>query len=179
MNYWKELKITNKIKYISIIIYTIYQDEILVLVGKEFNNKPNKTDVGLYSDFSGKLDNEESISEAASRILFEKTMNMIIQNENFQQLIINDKIRYKINKNRIIFIYKIDYDQHKNLPTYFNNVFEYMNLCRTFNSMKNSVIETCPFDFFDKSELKWVNYEFINKNIKLFKKLFINNLNFP
>ena len=42
--------------------------------------------------------------------------------------------------------------------------------------MNNWVIESCPFDYFDKSELKWVNYDFIKKNIKLFKQLFINNL---
>ena len=59
MDYWKELKINNNIIYISIIIYTISDNDIFVLVGKEFNNKPNKTDIGLYSDFSGGFDNEE------------------------------------------------------------------------------------------------------------------------
>ena len=176
MEFWKELKINKNIKYVSIIIYTKSENEILVLVGKEFNNKPNKTDVGLYSEFYGIFENEESISESASRILFEKTMNMIIEQNKFKQLIIDKKIKYKIFYNRIIFIYEIDYNQHKYLTTYYNRIFEYINLCRISNSMSNLIIESCPYNFFDKSELKWVNYAFINENIKLFKQQFINNL---
>jgi len=176
MDYWKELKINNNIIYISIIIYTISDNDIFVLVGKEFNNKPNKTDIGLYSDFSGGFDNEESIYEATSRILFEKTMNMIIEQYKFKQLIFDRKIKYKISNQRIIFIYEIDFNQHKYLPLYYNRVFEYLNLCRTSNSMNNWVIDTCPFNFFDKSELKWINYKYIDENIKLFKQQFINNL---
>ena len=177
MEYWKEIKQENKIKNISIIVYTILDNEVLFLVGKEFNNKHNKTDIGLYSDFYGTIDNDEAIYEATSRILFEKTMNMIISQNDFKEIILNNQLQYKINKDKIIFIYKIDYERHKYLPDYFNKVFEYMNLCRTLNSMNNWEIESCPFNYFDKSELKWVNYDFIKKNIKLFKQLFINNIN--
>jgi hypothetical protein len=103
-------------------------------------------------------------------------MNMIIEQNIFKQLIIDKKIKYKIYNQRIIFLYEIDYNQHKFLPLYYNRIFEYMNLCRTSNSMNNWVIETCPFNYFDKSELKWVNFKYINENIKLFKQQFINNL---
>jgi len=177
MEFWKKLKIDNNIIHISIIIYTKINNNIHILVGKEFNNKPNKTDIGLYSEFSDNfISNDESIVDAISRILFEKTMNMIIDYDEFKKLIFDRKIKYKISNKRIIFIYEISYDQHKYLTDYYNRVFEYLNLCRTTNSLNNLVIETCPFNFFDKSELKWVNYEFINNNIKLFKQLFIKNL---
>jgi hypothetical protein len=175
MDYWKSIKQENNIKYISIIIYTILDDNVLFLVGKEYNNKQNKTDIGLWSDFYGTIENDESIYEATTRILFEKTMNMIIKQNEFKNLVINNKLNYKIKKDRIIFLYKIEYDRHKFLPENFNNVFEYMNLCRNLNSTNNWVIESCPFDYFDKSELKWVNYDFIKTNIKIFKQLFINS----
>ena len=179
MEFWKKLKIDNKIKHVSILVYTRSKisDEILILVGKEFNNKPNKTDVNLYSNFYGGFDNDESIAEAASRILFESTMNMIIDQEKLCEEILNKtNIKYKIIKDHIMILYQIDYDKFKDLPTYYNRVFAYINLCRTSNSMNNWIMETCPFDYFNKSELIWINYNFIVKNIKQFKRKFIYNL---
>ena len=179
MEFWKKLKIDNKIKYISILVYTKSQisNELFILVGKEFNNKPNKTDINLYSDFYGSFDNDESIPEAASRILFTSTMNMLIDQEKLCEEILNQtNIKYKIIKNHIMIFYQIDYVKFKNLPTYYNKVFTYINLCRTSNSMNNWIMETCPFEYFNKSELKWVNYTFIKENIKQFKKKFIYNL---
>ena len=125
MDIWKTIKQDNNIKYISIIIYTVLNNEVLFLVGKEFNNKHNKTDIGLYSDFYGNIDNDEAIYEATSRIFFEKTMNMIIDQDEFKQIIFDNKLQYKINKNRITFIYKIDYERHKYLPDYFNKEFKF------------------------------------------------------
>ena len=173
---WNKLQLENDIKYISIYGYTNYQKKILILIGKEFNNKPNKTDIGLFSEFFGKIENEESIPESTSRILFEKSMNMIIDQDEFKQEIINNKIKYKIIKNRLIFFYNIDYDTYKNLPIYYNRVFKYINLCQFPTSYNNWAIESCPFNFFDKSELKWVDFTYIQNNISLFKKQFIQHL---
>jgi len=173
----EDIKIKHNIKYISIIIYTKdLSNQIMILVGKEFNNKPNKTDVGLYSDLYGQLDKDETIPNAVSRILFENTMNMVMDQFKFKKLISDNKIKYKINNNWITFLYKVDYNQHMYLPDYYNKVFEYMNLCRNTTSMRFWLVESCPFNFFNKSELKWINYNFIANNLSIFKPLFIENL---
>ena len=179
MNNWKKIKIENNIQFVSVIVYgkPNESDEIFILVGKEYNNKQNKTDVGLYSGFYGEFEKEESIPEAASRILFESTMNMMDDQEIlYKEFSTSDSIRYKIINNNIILLYKVDYDRFKILPSYYNKVFTYMHLCRTSDSMNNWIMETCPFNYFDKSDLVWANYAFIKQNIKQFKKKFIKSL---
>lgn len=179
MDYWKTLKIKNNIKYVSIVVYakTPTTNDIIILVGKEFNNKPNKTDLGLYSGFHGDFENDESIPQAASRILFESTMNMLDDQEKiYTELSDHSNIKFKIISNTIILLYEINYERFEHLPTYYNKVFTYMHLCRTSNSMNNWVMETCPFNYFNKIDLIWANYAFIKQNIKQFKKKFISNL---
>ena len=179
MDFWKKIKIDNNINFLSIIVYAKSQqtNEIFILVGKEFNNKPNKTDIGLYSAFYGDFENDESIPQAASRIIFESTMNLLNDQESLhKELLDYNNVKFKIIHNNIIILFQVDYDKFKDLPDYYNKVFNYMNLCRTSNSMNNWVMETCPFNYFNKSDLIWANFTFIKQNIRNFKRKFISNL---
>ena len=173
MTNWKNIKINNKINS----IYIIVNSNDLILLGKESHNgRLNKTDTGLYSEFYGNVNNEESIPQAAGRILFEKSMNMIIEASEFEKLIIDNKINYKINHNNIIFLYKIDYNEFKYITSFFNKIYNYFFKCTTDNSMNTWNIDSCPIGFMDKSELKWFNYKDIIEQQDKIKKNFFENM---
>ena len=148
----------------------------LLLLGKESNSRPNKTDINLISDFNGLIINEESIPEACARILFEKTMNMIIEPDELELIISNNKLPYIINLNEIIFIYKIDYESNKKIPNYYNRIYKYLTLCMAPSSTNEWLIESCPLGFLDKSELYWTDIQTIPSNYKLYKKIFLKRL---
>jgi len=174
----KQIKIKHKINSGSIFIYTIHNNQILLLLGKENNTPYNKTDVNLYSEFHGNFINDESIEQAISRIMFEKTMNLIIDSEKMEELIIMDRLDFIIDKknNNIIYLLKINYEDHKNVTKYYNKIFIYLNFCTTNNSFGNKFIESCPIGFLDKSELNWFSYKDIMEQNKIFSEKFYSNL---
>lgn len=170
---WKNIKIENKINSIYIIIYS----NNLILLGKESKSgRMNKTDAELFSEFYGNINNEESIPQAAGRILFEKSMNMIIDSPEFEKLITDNKINYKIDNNNIIFLYKIDYNEFKYIPSYFNKIYNYFFKCTSDSSMNTWNIDSCPIGFMDKSELKWFNFKDIIKQQNNINKIFFRNM---
>lgn len=160
---------------ISIFIYTKHNQQILLLLGKQNNTPFNKTDVGLFSEFSGKIMNEESIKQATSRIIFEKTMNLIMELEELEKIIVSLPYVVDSQNKRIIFAFEIPYDEYANIPKYYNRVFTYLNMCTSSNSFGNTYIDSCPIGFLEKSELKWFNFDEIKKedifNINFYKNL--------
>ena len=50
MNDLKNIKKEHKINKVSIFIYTINNDKIMILLGKENNTPYNKTDINLFSE---------------------------------------------------------------------------------------------------------------------------------
>jgi hypothetical protein len=170
------------IKYGSIILYTIKTETDskkipLLLLRKEYaSNFINKE---LYNDFSGVFMNDESIEEAISRILFEKSMNLIIEPDQMEKLIKTNKLEYikDENNSRIIYAYKIDYEEYKNIPLFYNRIFEYLSICTKPDSMNKWTIDSCPLGFLDKSELKWVGLDEIMNHTEQFNKKLLYNLN--
>jgi hypothetical protein len=174
---WSNIKLKNNIKEISIILYSYNMDQLVILSGKESNNGyPNKTDTNLISNFRGKLMNDESIPQSTGRILFEKTMNMIMEPYDFENLINDNKVKYVINKKTITFLYYLDYNKYQYIPDYYGRIFRYLTLCTTPNSMNNWVIDSCPLGFLDKSELYWTNINDIKNNQNIYKKKFLIEL---
>jgi hypothetical protein len=119
--------------------------------------------------------NDETIEQATSRTIFEKTMNLIIEPDDFEKII--PTLPYIIDNDKIIFTYKIDYDEYKNIAKYYNKIFAYLNLCTSNNTFGHTYIETCPIGFLDKSELRWFTYNDIHNQEKLFNDKFYLNLN--
>ena len=176
-NIWSEIKKKNNINQISIFIFSYISNQILFLIGKESNNSyQNKTDTDLISNFRGNIINDESIPQAAGRLLFEKTMNRLIEPFEFEKLIVDNKIKYVIEHKKIIFLYQVDYKKYCNIPEFYGKIFKYLTLCTTSNSMNNWIIESCPIGFLDKSELYWTNKNDITNNKAIYKKKFINEL---
>lgn len=190
MNNLKNIKKSNNINKVSIFIYCINdKGQMMLLLGKENNTPYNKTDIELFSEFYGRFINDETIEQATSRIIFEKTMNLLIEPDQFEKIIptLPYIISYENNQNnennektqsngKIIFAYKIDYDEYKNIPKYYNRIFAYLNLCTTNNTLGHTYIESCPIGFLDKSELKWFGFKEIIDQNKNFSLKFYKNL---
>jgi hypothetical protein len=172
---YQTLKETHNIKFVSLILYTKLNDKIIFLLGKEAQSKHNKTDVNKISAFNGYLINDESIEQCVSRILFEKTMNLIIEPDIFESMIQNHIIPHHIDSkyNKIIFLYKFNFDQFAHVPTSYNKVYRYLTLCSSFDSMNNVIIPTCPVGFLDKSELNFYDLKMISESFDSFKKKFL------
>lgn len=164
-----------KIKHISIFLYTKHNNQIMFLLGLENNTPYNKTDINLYSEIHGQIMNDESINQSVERIIFEKTMNLI-ENDNFEKIM--HKIPYTINleEQKIIFALDINYETHKNIPKYFNKIFAYLNMCTSSNTLGHTIIDSCPIGFLDKSELKWFNFTDIKTQENSFSINFFKNL---
>ncbi len=170
-NKWPHIKNYNNISDISIILYSIYNGQIYLLLGTESNTGlPNKTDVNLVSNFRGKIINDESIPQACGRILFEKTMNMVIDPFEFEKLVSDFQISYFIKKRTIIILHKVDYLEHQYIPKYYDRLYKYLMVCTTSNSMNNWVIESCPVGFLDKSDLCWRTIGDFIKNPEIVKQ---------
>jgi len=167
---------TNKITNISIFIYAKNNNKIIFLLGKENNTPYNKTDIDLFCEFNGIFINDESIEQASSRIIFEKTMNMIEDADKLEKIILS--LPYVIDKenNRIIFAYEINYLDNIMIPKFYNKIFTYLNLCTSSNTQGHTFIETCPIGFLDKSELGWFSTNDIWLNQTKFSINFYKNL---
>jgi len=163
-----------QVKTISVFIYTKKNNKILFLLGKENNTPFVKTNVDMFCEFLGERMNEELIEQSVTRTIFEKTMNLIIEPDEIEKIVPN--LPYIINNKKIIVGFKIDYEKYKNIPEYYNRVFQYLHLCTTSNTLNHSFIESCPVGFLDKSELKWFNYANIIKQ-EIFSLDFYENLN--
>ena len=178
MSKFKVIKESNNIKFISLILYTKFNNNIIFLLGKEAPSKHNKTDINLISNFSGYLINDESIEQGISRILFEKTMNLLIEPMIFEQMVLNDEVPFYIDSkhNKIIFYYKFDYNTFSYVPSTYNKIYRYLTLCTNTDSMNNVIIPSCPIGFLDKSELQFYTLSNIINSIKTFKKKFLYEL---
>lgn len=164
-----------KINTISIFLYAKQKNQIIFLLGLENNTPYNKTDVNLYSEIHGQIINDESIDQAFGRIIFEKTMNLV-DNDNIDKII--NKLPYVIDteNQRVLFGYQINYTTYENIPKYFNKFFAYLNMCTSSNTLGHTIIESCPIGFLDKSELKWFDFNDIKKQENLFSLSFYKNL---
>jgi hypothetical protein len=167
---------TNKLTNISIFIYSKNNNKITFLLGKENNTPYNKTDVDLFCEFHGIFINDESIEQATSRIIFEKTMNMLDDTDKLEKII--PSLPYVIDKenSRIIFAYEINYLDNILVPKFYNKIFAYLNLCTSSNTQGHTFIDSCPIGFLDKSELGWFSTNDIWLNQTKFSINFYRNL---
>ena len=178
MSKFKAIKESNNIKFVSLILYTKTNNNILFLLGKEAPSKHNKTNINKITNFSGYLINDESIEQCVSRILFEKTMNLLIEPMVFEQMVLDNQVPFHIDSkhNKIIFFYKFDYNLFSHVPSAYNKIYRYLTLCTTTDSMNNVVIPTCPIGFLDKSELNFYNLSDIMKSVRTFRNKFLYEL---
>lgn len=138
----------------GVLVYCIYNDTIYFLLGKESNS-------GLYCDFGGNRENNESSYDTAVREFDEETMGTICDKKIMEKLIYNLPC-YK-NHNYMTYILKIKYNP---------------DVIRTYNTFINKLnkcqISSCH-GYLEKSELRWFTIKELLHNKHLMRPTFFKS----
>tara|TARA_Y100001958_G_C21187603_1_gene516345 strand:+ start:452 stop:931 length:480 start_codon:yes stop_codon:yes gene_type:complete len=138
------------------------------LIGRE-SKKIKFKDSGLYADFGGRLEKNESRLNAAIREGFEETIG-ILGNKNKIRYLIKNKLYKKITlKKSVTYVINIKFD--KDLPKKFEN--KYKTLYKFLkDSPKDIQIKFKPF--LEKDKVVWMTKEDIIKHKKKMRSFFIS-----
>lgn len=120
-------------KYVGVLPYAKVGNKVYFLLGKE---------KGGYSDFGGKPDRGERPMETAAREAYEESMGFLGSITKIKKGI-KEKNKFAL-PNKIGYIYLLRINYNKDLPTLFNDVYTYVNKCRS-----------CPKGWLEKTRMKW------------------------
>ena len=113
---------------------------------------------GLWSDFGGARDNNETYKETASREGYEELSGILGSKKKIKYLVNN--YLYKITSNGYrSYIVIIDYD--KTLPKKFRDKF--------LSIKKNKPHLVCKNGLYEKDMIKWFSYDDIKNNSSIFR----------
>ena len=148
----------------GILPIAFYKGKIYFLFGREYINALKKDEVtphkaaGLWSDFGGSKDNNETYKETAIREGYEE-LSGILGSKNKIKYLVNNYL-YKITSNGYrSYIVIIDYD--KTLPKKFRDKF--------LSIKKNKPHLVCKNGLYEKDMIKWFSYDDIKNNSSIFR----------
>ena len=139
----------------------IHKGKLYFLFSREYIN--SKDDGGLWSDFGGSKDNDETYFETALREGYEESDKIIGSKENIKKLMKNSLQQITINGYRT-YVVLINYD--KDLPKKFRNKFLYIK--------ENKPNLLCKKGLYEKDMIKWYSYQDIKKNFNKFRPFYKN-----
>lgn len=142
----------------GILPVALYKDKFYFLFSREYN-KSDRRDSGMWSDFGGSSEPNESIIDTSIREGWEESVGFLGNKSQVGKLVYNNTIKTITKNNHTTYIILIDYD--KNLPNMFNNNFSYLE--------KNIPSVICKNGFYEKDKLKWIEYSNIKKNMDIFR----------
>jgi len=138
-----------------------YKGKLYFLFSREYIN--SKDDGGLWSDFGGSKDNDETYFQTALREGFEESDQIIGTKNNIKNLMKNSLQEITINGYRT-YVVLIDYN--KDLPKKFRNKFLYIK--------ENKPHLLCKKGLYEKDMIKWFTYNEIKKNFDKFRPFYKN-----
>lgn len=150
---------------------SVFNGKRYYLIGRE-SLKIKFKESGLYSDFGGGIEKNETKLNAAIREGFEETIGIIGDKKVIRNLIRN-KLYKKVNiNNEVIYVVKIKYD--KNLPNKFKHKYKTL-----YSFLKKSPknIQKKFKSYLEKDKVMWLTKEEMIKNKKNLRKHFIDFLN--
>ena len=139
----------------------IHKGKLYFLFSREYIN--SKDDGGLWSDFGGSKDNDETYFETALREGYEESDKIIGSKNNIKKLMKNSIQQITINGYRT-YVVLINYD--KDLPKKFRNKFLYIK--------ENKPHLLCKKGLYEKDMIKWYSYQDIKKNFDKFRPFYKN-----
>ena len=139
----------------------IHKGKLYFLFSREYIN--SKDDGGLWSDFGGSKDNDETYFETALREGYEESDKIIGSKNNIKKLMKNSLQQITINGYRT-YVVLINYD--KDLPKKFRNKFLYIK--------ENKPHLLCKKGLYEKDMIKWYSYQDIKKNFNKFRPFYKN-----
>ena len=132
----------------------IHKGKLYFLFSREYIN--SKDDGGLWSDFGGSKDNNETYFETALREGYEESDKIIGSKENIKKLMKNSLQQITINGYRT-YVVLINYD--KDLPKKFRNKFLYIKENKPHLLCKKIIRK----GLYEKDMIKWYSYQDIKK----------------
>ena len=145
----------------SILPVTIYRNKLLFLFGKE--NELEDSAKG-WSDFGGRVNNNESIFQGAIREGCEELTGFLGNENELRSMINNNGGTYKLSyDNYHIHFFYLPYD--KNLPKYYNQNHSFL-----WNKMNKKYLSKTKL--FEKIEINWFSIQDIKRNKKEFRHFY-------
>ena len=158
---WMKYNITVLYMGGGILPIAFYKGKIYFLFSREYSK--SKTKGGLWSDFGGSRESNETYRQTAIREGFEESNHIIGSKKELIKLVDNSIYEITINKYRT-YIVLIDYD--KELPNKFR---------KQFLSIKNSKPHLIAKNgLYEKDMLKWYSYQDIKNDFNKFRPFYKN-----
>ena len=149
----------------GVLPFAIYKDTIYFLFSREYIK--GTVDAGLWSDFGGKEEKNETIKETAIRECYEESNGFLGTKNNIKGLVNNSLT--DITKNGYkTYLVNIDYD--KDLPNKFRKDF--------LNTKKNNPEIIYKNGLYEKDMVRWMKYEDLSKNMHIFRPWYKNIIRF-
>ena len=139
----------------GILPVALHNNQMYFLFSQEEKTKDNNK----WSDFGGSREGSESHYQTAMREGYEESSGFFGSEDQLKQLIRKNKIVTIDIDTYATYIFKIDYD--KNLPTYFNNNFKFIEKKIPQLVAKNGL--------FEKRQLRWFSINDIIRKKHMFR----------
>ena len=145
----------------GILPVAIHKGNLYFLFSREYIN--SKDDGGLWSDFGGSKEKNETFFQTALREGYEESDKIIGSKNTIKNLMKNSLQEITINDYRT-YVVLIDYN--KSLPKKFRNKFLYIK--------ENKPHLLCKKGLYEKDMIKWYSYNDIKKNFNGFRPFYKN-----
>jgi hypothetical protein len=143
----------------SILPVAVHKGKLYFLFGKE--NEMEDSAPG-FSDFGGRVENNESIMETALREGSEELCGFLGEPENIRMMMKGGIMQLEY-ENYHIHIFSMEFD--KNLPCYYTNHHRFL-----WQRMDKNVLNDSKF--FEKQEIRWFSIEDMRKNKHEFREFY-------
>ena len=158
----------------GIIPISFYKGKIYFLFGREYIKAKNSKGIiwkqaGMWSDFGGSKEKNETYEETAVRECFEETGGYLGSKNHLQKLINTKLIKPIGGKGYKTFLVVVKYDTK--LPKIFREKF--------LSIEKKHPELICKNGLYEKDMMKWFSYEDIKKDYNKFRpwfKFYLNNI---
>lgn len=149
----------------GVLPFAIHKGHIYFLFSREYINA--NVDPGLWSDFGGKEEKNETVKETAIRECYEESNGFMGSKHNIKRLINNSLTDISIDYYKT-YLVNIDYD--KDLPDKFRKDF--------LNTKKNKPEIIYKNGLYEKDMVKWMQYKDLSKNMHIFRPWYKNVIRF-
>jgi 8-oxo-dGTP pyrophosphatase MutT (NUDIX family) len=153
----------------SVLPVCLHENQIMFLFGKERDIDENPG----WSDFGGGTDKGETYFETAVREAGEELTGFLGNDKDIRKMLKKHgtyNIDFKSEGHSIYRVHIVPIDYDEKLPFYYNNNQQFLQ-----KNLDPTVIRDTKI--FEKTEIKWINFDNMKKNIGMFRKFYRNVVN--
>jgi hypothetical protein len=144
---------------VGVVPYTIHNKNVYFLVGKNIID-PTWKSSGLYTDFGGEVEKEETLLEAAAREAYEESMGFLGSIDSLLEKL--SKTKSYEHGGCILYPLYIKYKPEiMSWPMMYDNVMGYISKSLDTTFLGTHTSTTSPEGYYEKIALKWIDYKTI------------------